>query len=74
VSFLGDPCPCGWALTETSEVERACERCGRKWVRRDWGWEQVTPLDQIVERPACHHNRVVGELCPHCPGGKAVEP
>jgi hypothetical protein len=33
--FLGNPCPCGWALDDIDEETQECEKCGRRVERRD---------------------------------------
>ena len=78
MTFLGDPCPCGWAFDDVMDAEgrevaaRVCSRCRRKYVKASWGWNQVTPKNEILQVEACRHNRVVGDACPHCPFGRAV--
>ena len=38
MTFLADPCPCGWSFTYITETERECEQCGRVSVKNWWGW------------------------------------
>lgn len=47
--FLGCPCICGWSYQEIDEKNRFCEKCQRRWIKHDWGWEQVTTKENIKE-------------------------
>lgn len=42
MSFLGEPCPCGWAFSET-ENGFECERCGRDKVNKGGYWSVGNP-------------------------------
>lgn len=67
MSFLGSPCPCGWVYQDIENNIRECERCHRKWIKQDWGWEQITTKNDIIEPETCRHNQLIGEVCSHCP-------
>lgn len=47
MSFLGDPCACGWAMDELSEIRRKCERCGRVAEKKSWGWMTHNPTKTV---------------------------
>lgn len=73
MSYLANPCPCGHALDDNEDgTIMACAACGRHYVRRSWGLEQLTPKEDIVDVRFCCHRRPAGFECPHCPDGKAV--
>ncbi len=40
MTFLGNPCQCGWAYTEISETVRVCEKCCRELHYKDGYWVQ----------------------------------
>jgi len=71
MAYLGAPCPCGGALTESDDVSRTCDDCGRHFEKMPWGWCQMTPKDEIRSVQRCRHKRVVGQSCPHCPDSTA---
>jgi hypothetical protein len=71
MSFLGNPCACGWSLTEFGALLRECDKCGRRYVRTEWGWDQITPKEKILSVEFCAHRRVIGDDCPHCVDGVA---
>src|SRR5512135_354629 len=78
MTFLGSPCPCGWSLDEELDaakncvIARVCSRCHRRYVKHSWGWEQITPKNQLETPKTCPHNRlwtdfgVNKDSCPHC--------
>lgn len=76
MAFLALPCQCGWCLDEEFNdkgeiTARSCSLCKRRYVLRDWGWDQVTHRLDIVTVTFCRHKRVVDKPCPHCVGGVA---
>lgn len=67
MAFMGNPCPCGWSLTDIDENTRKCEHCHRVQLRKEWGWDlAVTPETEILKPVFCDHKRLVSEPCPHC--------
>jgi len=71
MSFLALSCPCGWSLEEeideTGEIIcKFCELCKRRYIKKSWGWDQITSKNAIVDVQFCAHKRVVGKSCPHC--------
>lgn len=71
MTFLANPCPCGWSLDEKMNefdqiISKSCKFCKRNYVLKDWGWDQITPRLEIVDVTFCKHKRVIGESCPYC--------
>ena len=75
--WLASPCACGYSMEDNDTgTVKSCRACGRRMEIRDWGWAQVTPLQEIREVELCNHARcavgLIGpEPCPYCPDGKA---
>lgn len=50
MSFLGNPCPCGWALDQMNEEDtlRKCARCGITYSKTNGYWSVIeTNFEQI---------------------------
>ncbi len=84
MSFLGNPCVCGWALDEELDATKSrviamvCVRCHRRYIKRSWGLEQVTPKEQLEWPDVCPHNRLWKDFgvnensCPLCEAAVVV--
>lgn len=66
MSFLGNPCACGWSLTDSKDgLTRSCKLCLRTYIYLGWGWSQTTPLNQVSYVPLCSHGKVALS-CRYC--------
>lgn len=50
MTFMGNPCPCGWAFDQISEEKEFCERCGRFRRMRANGLLVSTKPTQTVDK------------------------
>ncbi len=68
MTFLGNPCACGWSLDDNEDgTIKSCMACKRVYIKLNWGWEQITPLSEIVDVELCRHNKVVNlQDCIYC--------
>ena len=49
MTFLANPCSCGWSMDDIDEYTRKCERCGRTAVLKSGLWVISKPTEDVEQ-------------------------